>query len=120
MPAAPSALSAIRNGKARALAVTGAKRHPDFPDVPTVAETFPGFEVTSWYGLSAPAGTPRAIVEELNAAMLKALANPEAVKALYAAGMEPATSSPAEFGTFIATEIDRWTKVARAANVKLD
>ncbi len=120
MPAAPSALPAIKNGKARALAVTGARRHPDFPDVPTMAETFPDFQVTSWYGLAAPAGTPRAVVDELNAAMRKALADPAAVKALAAAGMEPATSSPAEFGAFIAAEIAKWTKVARDANVKLN
>ena len=78
MPATPSALPGIKNGKVRALAVTGPKRHPDFPDVPTIADTFPGYDVTSWYGLSAPAGTPQPIIEQLSDALRKALANPEA------------------------------------------
>ncbi len=120
MPATPSALPGIKSGKARAIAVSSLKRHPDYPDLPTVAETFPGYEVTSWFGLAAPAGTPRPIVDMLNAAMRKALEDPEAVKQLSAAGLEPALSSPEEFGAYIKSEIEKWTKVARAANVKLD
>jgi tripartite-type tricarboxylate transporter receptor subunit TctC len=120
MPATPSALPAIKSNKGRAIAVSSVKRHPDFPDLPTIAETFPGFDVTSWYGLSAPAGTPQPILDELSAAMRKALANPAAVKVLLAAGMEPTPSTPSEFGAFIKAEIDKWTKVARAANVKIE
>ena len=75
-PATPSALPGIKSNKARAIGVTSLKRHPDFPDVPTVAETFPGYDVTSWYGLSAPAGTPQPIIDELSAALRKALENP--------------------------------------------
>jgi tripartite-type tricarboxylate transporter receptor subunit TctC len=120
MPATPSALPGIKSGKARAIAVSSLKRHPDYPDLPTVAETFPGYEVTSWFGLAAPAGTPRPVVDMLNAAMRKALEDPEAVKQLAAAGLEPALSSPEEFGAYIKSEIEKWTKVARAANVKLD
>jgi tripartite-type tricarboxylate transporter receptor subunit TctC len=120
MPATPSGLPGIKSGKARAIAVSSLKRHPDYPDLPTVAETFPGYEVTSWFGLAAPAGTPRPIVDMLNAAMRKALEDPEAVKQLSAAGLEPALSSPEEFGAYIKSEIEKWTKVARAANVKLD
>jgi tripartite-type tricarboxylate transporter receptor subunit TctC len=120
MPATPSALPGIKNGKVRALAVTSLKRHPDFPDVPTVADTFPGYDVTSWYGLSAPAGTPQPVIEQLSDALRKALANPEAIKALTNAGMEPSSSTPAAFGEFIKAEIAKWTKVARDANVKLE
>ena len=61
MPATPSALPGIKSGKARAIAVSSLKRHPDFPDLPTIAETFPGYEVTSWFGLAAPAGTPKPV-----------------------------------------------------------
>jgi tripartite-type tricarboxylate transporter receptor subunit TctC len=120
MPATPSALPGIKSGKARAVAVSSPKRHPDYPDLPTIAETFPGYEVTSWFGLAAPAGTPRAVIDTLNAAMRKALADPEAIKQLANAGLEPAVSSPEEFGAHIKSEIEKWTKVARAANVKLD
>jgi tripartite-type tricarboxylate transporter receptor subunit TctC len=120
MPATPSALPGIKNGKVRAIAVTGPKRHPDFPDLPTIADTFPGFDVTSWYGLSAPAGTPQPIIEQLSDALRKALANPEAVQALTNAGMEPQFSPPLEYGEFIKAEIAKWTKVTRDANVKLE
>ena len=120
MPATPSALPALRSGKARAIAVSSLQRHPDHPDLPTIAETYPGYEVTSWFGLAAPAGTPRPVVDLLNAAMRKALADPEAIKQLANAGLEPALSSPEEFGAYIRAEIEKWTKVARAANVKLD
>ncbi len=120
MPAAPSALPAMQAVKARALAVTSAARHPDFPNLPTVAETLPGYEVTSWFGLAGPAATPRPVVDLLNAVMRKVLSDPEAVKALAVAGMEPVTSTPEEFGAFIKAEIEKRTAVARGANVKLD
>ncbi len=120
MPATPSALPGLKSGKARAVAVSSLKRHPDYPDLPTIAETFPGFEVTSWFGLAAPANTPKPVVDMLNAAMRKALADPEAIKQLANAGLEPAVSSPEEFAAYIKSEIEKWTKVARAANVKLD
>jgi tripartite-type tricarboxylate transporter receptor subunit TctC len=120
MPATPSALPGLKSGKARAVAVSSLKRHPDYPDLPTIAETFPGYEVTSWFGLAAPAGTPQPVIDTLNAAMRKALADPDAIKQLANAGLEPAVSSPEEFGAYIKSEIEKWTKVARAANVKLD
>ena len=100
--------------------MTSLKRHPDFPDVPPVADTYPGYEVVSWYGLSAPAATPKPVIDVLAAALRKALANPDAVKALLAAGMEPAASTPEEFGTFIKAEIEKWTKVTRQANITMN
>ena len=120
MPATPSALPGIRSGRVRAIAVTSIKRHPDFPDLPTIAETFPGYDVTSWYGLSAPAGTPQAVIDAISAALRKALANPDTVKGLMAAGMEPATSTPEEFSAFIKAEIEKWTKVIRQANITIN
>ncbi len=120
MPATPSALPGIRNGKARALAVTSLKRHPDFPDVPTVADTFPGYDVTSWYGLVRARRHAAARDRVLSRALRKALANPDAVKALTTAGMEPRSSTPEEFGEFIKAEIEKWTKVTRDANIKLN
>lgn len=120
MPATPSAQPALRGGKVRALAVTSARRHPDFPDLPAIGETFPGYDVTAWYGLAAPAGTPQPVIDALSAALRKALADPETVKGLANAGMEPASSTPEEFSAFIKVEIDKWTKVARDANIKLE
>jgi tripartite-type tricarboxylate transporter receptor subunit TctC len=105
MPATPSALPGIKNGKVRPLAVTSLKRHPDFPDVPAVADTFPGYDVTSWYGLSVPAGTPQPIINQLSDALRKALTNPDAIKALTNAGMEAQLSTPGEFDAFIRAEI---------------
>jgi tripartite-type tricarboxylate transporter receptor subunit TctC len=119
MPATPSAQAAITSGKVRAIAVTSGKRHPDYPDVPSIGETLPGYDVTAWYGLAAPAGTPRPIAAALSEAMRKTLSNPEMVKSLTAAGMEPAVSTPEAFGDFIKSEIEKWT-MARAANIKLD
>src|SRR5262245_22482106 len=120
MPATPSAQAAITSGKVRAIAVTSARRHPDYPDIPTIGETLAGYDVTAWYGLAAPAGTPAPIVAALNEAMRRALSNPETVKGLATAGMEPAASTPDAFGDLIKAEIEKWTKVARDANIKLD
>jgi tripartite-type tricarboxylate transporter receptor subunit TctC len=120
MPATPSAQSAIQTGKVRAVAVTSARRHPDFPDLPTLGETLPGYDVTAWYGLAAPAATPPAIVSTLNAAMHKALTAPDTTAQLAGAGMEPATSTPEAFAAFIRSEIDKWTKIAQDANVKIE
>ena len=120
MPATPSALPGLKSGKARGIAVTSLKRHPDFPSLPTVAETFPGYDVTSWYGLAVPAATPKPVIDTLAAALRKALANPETVKGLMAAGMEPASSTPEEFGAFIKAEIAKWSKVTRDANITIN
>ena len=108
----------IQAGKVRAIAAATAGRIAEFPDLPTVADTVPGFEVSSWAGLHAPAGTARAIVARLNDAAGRALAMPEVTKALAAAGMTPAPSSPEDYGRFVDQEIAKWTKVARAAKIE--
>jgi tripartite-type tricarboxylate transporter receptor subunit TctC len=119
---APNVLTAlphIKSGKLRALAVTSAKRSVALPDVPTVAEAgLPGYDSTQWYGVLAPAGTPREIVSRLHDAIVRALRDPEVGKRLAADGAESVGSTPEEFAAFIRSETDKWTKVAAAAGIK--
>lgn len=107
----------IKAGKARALAVSTAKRSPMMPAVPTVAETLPGFEMLSWFGLLAPAATPPAIVTRLNTEAGKVLALPEVKAALTTQGFEVTAGTPEQFGNYIKGEIAKITKIARAAGV---
>lgn len=117
----PATLQHIRAGKLVALAVTTAQRLPQLPDVPTVAEAgLPGYESTGWFGVVAPAGTPKAIITRLNAEFTAVL-NDDAVRAnLRAQGVEPAPTTAEAFGTYIGTETAKWGKVIRTANIKLD
>ncbi|MGZ5113709.1 MAG: Bug family tripartite tricarboxylate transporter substrate binding protein [Usitatibacter sp.] len=111
----------VTGGRLRALAVTSPKRLANFPNVPTVAESgYPGFEAATWSGLVAPAGTPPAIVEKLNAAANKALASPEMKHKLYEDGSTPLGGSAKQFGEFIRTEHAKWGAAVREANIKLD
>ena len=110
----------IQSGKLRALAVSSAKRVESMPDVPTVAETLPGFEVLSWQGIFAPAGTPKPIVDRLNTEILKILATPEMQDRLKSLGMQPSTFTPAQFGAFQKDEVAKWAQVVKAANIKLE
>jgi tripartite-type tricarboxylate transporter receptor subunit TctC len=110
----------VKAGKMKAIAVTSAKRDPSAPDVATVAEVLPGFSVLSINGIVAAGGTPRELVRRINADFRKLLAQAEVAKRLEEYGIEVVGSSPEEFGAFIAAEIERWTRVARAAKVKLD
>jgi tripartite-type tricarboxylate transporter receptor subunit TctC len=112
-------LPQIRAGSLRALAVTSLVRYAPLPDVPTVAESgFPGFEAIQWVGLLTTAGTPKAVVDRLNAEVNKALENPDLIAKLAQEGMLPAGGTSAEFARLIATEIKNWTETARAANIK--
>ncbi len=118
-PNLPSAIVQARAGKLRALAVTGPKRSLAAPDIPTVAESgVPGFEVTAWYGVSAPAKTPRAIIERLNSEFVRALKSPDLRDRLLTAGAEPVGSTPEEYSAFIQNEIVKWAKVIKAAGIK--
>ncbi|WPB58137.1 tripartite tricarboxylate transporter substrate binding protein [Xylophilus sp. GOD-11R] len=110
----------IQSGKLRALAVSSAKRLESMPDVPTVAETLPGFEVLSWQGIFAPAGTPKPIVDRLNAEILKILATPEMQERLKSLGMQPSTFTPAQFADFQKAEVAKWAQVVKAAGIKLE
>lgn len=108
----------VKSGKVRALGVTSAKRSALLPEVAAIAEALPGYEVLTWNGLVAPAGTPPAIVEKLNAATRQALADPKVRAQLEELGLETAISSPAEFAAYVREQIDSFAKLARIANVE--
>ena len=112
----------IRNGQLRALGVGSSKRIPQFPDVPTIAEAgVPGFDAVTWFGLFAPAGTPPDIVNKINADVQKVLADPTfKEKFLDPNFFEPIKGSPADFADYVARERDKWTKVVRDANLKVE
>jgi len=108
----------IRAGNVRALAVTASKRYPGLPDVPTVIESgLPGYDVSSWNGLAAPAKTPAAVIEQLNQAAVKAIATPELQKRFGEVGVEARSSTPKELHDFFASEAARWTRVVEAAKI---
>ena len=114
-----SSLPHVRSGKLRSLGTTGGKRTAFAPDIATIAESgLPGFDVTTWFIMGAPAGVPRDIVTRLNAETVRALAIPEVRERILATGNEPISSTPEELGAFIRDEIARWAKVIKAAGVK--
>ncbi len=109
----------VRAGKVRALAVTTARRASVAPDVPTMAEAgFPDYQTSTWGGVLAPAGTPKAVVDKLNAEMNKALAAPDVRQKLQEAGIEVGGGSPRDYADFIASEMVKWAKVARGAGIQ--
>ena len=110
--------SHLKSGNLRALAVTGAKRFPTLPDVPTVIESgVQGYDVASWNGLAAPAKTPRAVIERIHQEVVKAVASPDVQKRFADLGVEGRSSSPEELRKFYAAEAQRWAKVVEAANI---
>ena len=116
----PSALPMAKDGKIRALAQTTAKRSPAAPDVPTVAETVPGFEATTWFAMFAPAGTPRDVVMRINAEMVRVFKLPEVVDKLKALGLEPWISTPEELAKYQASEIVKWAKVVKDSGARAE
>jgi tripartite-type tricarboxylate transporter receptor subunit TctC len=114
-----SVMPHIKSGKLRAIAQTGEKRSPALPDVPTIAESgFPKFEATAWYGVHAPARTPKPIVNRLNAEFVKALQMQDVRDRLGALGFEIVGSTPEYYGKYIRTEITKWAKVVKASGAK--
>lgn len=113
-------LPQIRAGKVKALGVTGAKRSALLPDVPTIGETLAGYSASGWYGLVAPAATPKDALARLNAAAIRALRAPDVAERLASQGAEAVGNSADEWGAFIRAEIDKWARVVRAANMKAD
>jgi tripartite-type tricarboxylate transporter receptor subunit TctC len=109
----PSAISLVKEGQVRALAVTGVKRSDVFPDTPTVAETLPGFEAVLRYGIVAPAGTPRPIVDKLNAALRQALAEPDTIARMARDGTEASPGSPEDYAGVIDREERKWSEVVK-------
>jgi tripartite-type tricarboxylate transporter receptor subunit TctC len=116
----PGSIEFVRSGQLRALGVTVAKRWPSLPDVPTIAETVPGYEASVWYGISMPKGTPREIVEILNKSVTAALANPTMQKKLSDLGGIPMPMSAAEFGKLVAEETEKWAQVVKFANISVE
>ncbi len=121
IPGTAGMVGHIKAGKLRALAVTGATRSPELPDVPTVMESgVPGYEAYVWMGLLAPKGTPAPIVDRLYRELAQVLAGPEAKRYMAAAGIEIVGSSPAQFGAFFRGERDRWAKVIRETGARIE
>ena len=111
----------LKAGKLKAIAVTGPKRLAAMPDVPTVSEiALPGYEFMTWYGLAAPAGTPKPIIDRLNADLRKTMASPEVMEKLASIGGDLSVNSPDEFTAMVKSEVGRWQKLAKDTNLKID
>jgi tripartite-type tricarboxylate transporter receptor subunit TctC len=110
----------IQSGKVRALAVTSAKRLESMPNVPTVAESVPGFEVASWQAIFVPTGTPKPIIDRLHDEIMKITAQPEMQERLKGLGMQPSSMTIEQVSAFQKAEVEKWAQVIKAANVKLD
>lgn len=110
----------VKSGRLRGMAVTSPKRSPSFPDLPAIAETVPGYEVINWFGILAPAGTPRDAVARLNKALNAALASAELQKRLAAGAAEPAGGSPDDFARVIRADYAKWAKVVKASGARVD
>lgn len=116
----PSALPHVKAGKLRAIALTSLHRSPALADLPTIAETYPGFYADAWSGLFAPKGTPQAVVDKLSAEVQRILQMPEVREKLVALGAEPVGSTQAEFNAHVRREIDKWARVVKASGARVD
>jgi len=116
----PDSLSYVRSGRLRAIGVSSAKRAPQLPDVPAIAETLPGYEFTSWQGILAPRNTPRAIVMSLGERIKKSLSTPENTKRFNDAGLDITASTPDEFAAHLKSEVEKWSKVIRERKMKAE
>ena len=116
----PGSIQQIKAGRIRALGVTTKERVPSLPDVPTIGETVPGYEVSVWFGISGPKGMPPEIVAKLNAAVNAVLANPKIKERFHDLGGEVMPMSPAEFGHLVADETAKWAKVVKSAGLKVE
>ncbi len=115
----PALIAHLKSGRVRGLAVTTATRFPELPDLPAVAETVPGYEHTSWNGMWAPKGTSKEVIARLNQTLGRILQQPETQERLRADGRVPALSTPEEFARVISREIEKWKKVVKAGNIKV-
>ncbi|MDP1717252.1 MAG: tripartite tricarboxylate transporter substrate binding protein [Burkholderiales bacterium] len=119
-PNLAAAIAFVKQGKLRALGVTGKQRSPQLPDVPAIAETLPGFENLGWFGFMVPAGTPKAIIEKINKDTAKVLQSSDVIKRLDDLGMAPAANTPAEFTKAIKEESVRWEKIIRERKLQVN
>ena len=116
----PSSIAHIRAGKIKVLGVVNPKRVPALPDAPTIGETVRGFGATPWYGLFAPAGTPKAVITQLNAEIAKALDSKDAQERLAGVGCEPFKSTPEQFATLVREELPRWARIVKDSGATID
>lgn len=115
-----SAMPHVKSGKLRAVAVTSAKRSSAVPELPTIAETIPGFEASGWYGTFAPAATPRELIAKLNAEINRQMRQPDVAQRLAGDGVEAVTMTPAEFGAYLRSEMVKWAKVVKISGATVD
>jgi tripartite-type tricarboxylate transporter receptor subunit TctC len=113
-----AAMPPVKNGRLRGIAVTSLKRSQFMPEVPTVAETLPGYDVVNWYAIFAPAGTPKEIVDRFNSEIVKAMATPELKKRFADLATDASTSTPDELGAYHRSEIKKWAQVVKTAGIK--
>ncbi|CAN0069135.1 unnamed protein product [Phaeothamnion confervicola] len=116
----PEMIPFVESGKLRGIAVAGLKRSSVMPDLPTIAETLPGFEVTTWNGLMAPAATPKEIVARLNAEIVKLLKAPATMKRMTELGLDTIASTPEQFAEHLRRETDKWAKVVKASGARIE
>lgn len=116
----PSVLQHVKSGRLKGIAVGSAKRSPAAPDIPTVGESVPGFQYVTWYGIFAPAATPKAIVSKLNGEVVRILQDKEMAQRLAREGAEPAPGTPDELAKFMRSEHEQWKKTIAAAKIKID
>jgi len=114
----PGVIPFVRSNQLKVIGVATEKRTKLAPDLPTLAESLPGFHANSWYGLFAPAGTPKEVIARLNAETVKALTAPELVEKFKDNGVDPVSSSPEQFGAFVQAELNRWRDAVKAAGLK--
>jgi tripartite-type tricarboxylate transporter receptor subunit TctC len=116
-----AAVAQVKLGRLRAIAVTGPQRFSEMPDIPTVSEAgVPGFVITGWFGVLAPAGTPREMINKLGAEIVKVVQHPAVQERFASLGTVPVGSSPEEFAAFLRAEIEKWSRVVKASGARPD